>query len=119
MTRAWLHQVPASWHDTSITASNVALGATARNRRGNLYYRPVTDNDHAKDTGILTAESTIDSVILYGAMKAIFARQRPYTGAGEGKFFSGNWTNGSFPPDTLPLRGPSPPPWRTNITRPG
>jgi membrane-associated phospholipid phosphatase len=30
-------------------------------------------------------------------MKAIFARQRPFTGDAEGKFFSGNWTNGSFP----------------------
>ena len=30
-------------------------------------------------------------------MKAILARQRPYTGQGEGKFFSGNWTAGSFP----------------------
>ena len=31
------------------------------------------------------------------ALKAVLARQRPYTGAGEGKFFSGNWTAGSFP----------------------
>ena len=30
-------------------------------------------------------------------MKAILARQSPYTGQGEGKFFSGNWTAGSFP----------------------
>ena len=30
-------------------------------------------------------------------MKAIFQRQRPYSGVGEGKFFAGNWTNGSFP----------------------
>jgi membrane-associated phospholipid phosphatase len=34
---------------------------------------------------------------MYGVMKAVFQRQRPYTGVGEGKFFSGNWTNGSFP----------------------
>ena len=92
-----LHQVPASWHDTSITASNVALGATAATAGGIYITGLITDNEHAKETGILTAESTIDSVILYGAMKAIFARQRPYTGEGEGKFFSGNWTNGSFP----------------------
>jgi membrane-associated phospholipid phosphatase len=39
----------------------------------------------------------VDSVILYAALKAILARQRPYTGQGEGKFFSGNWTAGSFP----------------------
>jgi membrane-associated phospholipid phosphatase len=33
---------------------------------------------------------------LYASMKAILARQRPYT-SNEGKFFSGNWAAGSFP----------------------
>lgn len=92
-----LHQVPVSWHDTSILASNVALGATAATAGGIYLTGLLTDNDHAKETGVRSAEATIDSVILYGAMKAVFARQRPFTGEGEGKFFSGNWTNGSFP----------------------
>ena len=92
-----LHQVPASWHDTSIAASNAALGATAATAGGIFLTGLITDNDHAKQTGIRAAETAIDSVIIYGAAKAIFARQRPLTGEGEGKFFSGNWTNGSFP----------------------
>jgi len=92
-----LHQVPASWHNTSITISNATLGATAATAGGIYLTGLITHNDHAEDTGIRTAEATIDSVILYGAAKAIFARQRPFTGQGEGKFFAGNWTNGSFP----------------------
>ena len=39
----------------------------------------------------------VDSVIMYGAMKAIFQRERPFSGGAEGKFFSGNWSSGSFP----------------------
>jgi len=92
-----LHQVPQSWHNTSLTLSNAALGADAGIATGIFLTGLATNNEHAKETGIRTAEATIDSVILYGAAKAVFARQRPFTGTGEGNFFSGNWTNGSFP----------------------
>lgn len=91
------HQVSPSWHDTSINISNAGvygLGATA----GGIFLTGLlTHNEHATDTGIRSAEASIDSVLLYAALKAILARQRPYTGQGEGKFFSGNWTAGSFP----------------------
>ena len=92
-----LRQVPVSWHNTSLTISNATLGATAATAGGIYLTGLITHNDHAEDTGIRTAEATIDSVILYGAAKAIFARQRPFSGQGEGTFFAGNWTNGSFP----------------------
>jgi membrane-associated phospholipid phosphatase len=92
-----LYQVSPSWHNTSINISNAGvygLGATA----GGIFVTGlITHNEHATDTGIRSAEASVDSVILYAAMKAILARQRPYTGTGEGKFFSGNWTSGSFP----------------------
>jgi membrane-associated phospholipid phosphatase len=91
------HQVSPSWHNTSINISNAGvygLGATA----GGIFVTGlITHDEHAIDTGIRSAEASVDSVILYAAMKAVLARQRPYTGAGEGKFFSGNWTAGSFP----------------------
>lgn len=92
-----LHQVPQSWHNNSIVISNAALGADAGIAGGILLAGLVTHNDHATETGIRTAEASIDSVILYAAAKAVFARQRPFSGTGEGNFFSGNWTNGSFP----------------------
>jgi membrane-associated phospholipid phosphatase len=92
-----LHQVSPSWHNTSINISNAGvyvLGAAA----GGIFVTGLTThNDHATDTGIRSAEASVDSVILYAALKAVLARQRPYTGQGEGRFFSGNWTAGSFP----------------------
>jgi hypothetical protein len=57
----------------------------------------ITKDEHSQEVGIRTAEATVDSVIMYGAMKAIFQRQRPFSGPGEGRFFAGNWSNGSFP----------------------
>jgi membrane-associated phospholipid phosphatase len=74
-----------------------ALGADAGIAGGIFLTGLITHDDHAEDTGIRAAEASIDTVILYSAAKAIFARQRPFTGVGEGKFFSGNWSNGSFP----------------------
>lgn len=92
-----LHQVPASWHNTSINVSNAGLYGLGAAAGGILVTGLVTHNDHAIDTGIRSAEASVDSVILYVALEAALARQRPYTGTGEGKFFSGNWRNGSFP----------------------
>jgi membrane-associated phospholipid phosphatase len=34
---------------------------------------------------------------MYGALKAILQRERPFSDGAEGKFFSGNWQSGSFP----------------------
>ena len=92
-----LHQVPASWHNTSINISNAGVYGLGAAAGGIFITGLVTHNEHATDTGIRSAEASVDSVILYAALKAVLARQRPYTGAGEGKFFSGNWTSGSFP----------------------
>jgi len=92
-----LYQVPASWHSSSNTLSNAALGTTAGTAAAIFVSGLVTGDDHAKETGIRSAEAAVDSTILFGAAKAIFARQRPLTGEGEGKFFSGNWAHGSFP----------------------
>jgi hypothetical protein len=92
-----LYQVPVSWHSTSRNISNGSLyGASAI--AGGIYLTGLfTKDEHEQEVGIRTAEATVDSVIMYAAMKAIFQRQRPYSGPGEGKFFAGNWTNGSFP----------------------
>ncbi len=92
-----LYQVPVSWNHTSRNISDgVTYGAAAL--AGGIYLTGLmTKNAEAQEAGIRTAEATVDSVILYASMKAIFQRQRPYSGQGEGNFFSGNWTNGSFP----------------------
>lgn len=92
-----LHQIPASWHQTSLNISDGALYGSSAIVGGIYLAGLITKNEQEQEVGVRTAESVVDSVILYGAMKAVFARQRPYTGPGEGKFFAGNWTSGSFP----------------------
>ncbi len=91
------HQVSPSWHNTSINISDAGVYGLGAAAGGILVTGLITHDEHAIDTGIRSAEASVDSVILYAALKAVLARQRPYTGQGEGKFFSGNWTNGSFP----------------------
>ena len=91
------YQVPASWRSASSTLSNAAMGATAGTAAAIFVSGVVTGDAHAKETGVRSAEAAIGSAILFEAAKVIFARQRPLTGVGEGKFFSGNWANGSFP----------------------
>ncbi len=92
-----LHEVPASWHQTSLDISDAGAYGSAAIAGGIYLTGLMTKNEHAQETGIRTAEATVDSVIFYSVMKTILQRQRPFTGAGEGRFFSGNWNNGSFP----------------------
>jgi len=92
-----LQQVQPQWHDTSINVSNAMVYSTAAAAGGIFVTGLVTHSDHATETGVRAAEAAVNSAILYAALKAITARQRPYKGNGEGKFFSGNWSSGSFP----------------------
>ena len=92
-----LYAVPTSWHSTSKSISNAALYGSVAVTGGIYFTGLITKDEHSQEVAIRTAEATVDSVIMYGAMKAIFQRQRPYSGPGEGRFFAGNWNNGSFP----------------------
>lgn len=92
-----LHQVNPSWHDSSINISNAMVYSSAAAAGGIFLTGLVTDNTHAKDTGVAAARGAIDSAILYYGLKLAFARERPYTARGDGSFFSGNFTSGSFP----------------------
>ena len=92
-----LYAIPSQWHATNRDISNGALYGSVAVAGGIYLTGLFTKDEHSQEVGIRTAEATVDSVILYGAMKAIFQRQRPYSGPGEGRFFAGNWTNGSFP----------------------
>jgi hypothetical protein len=51
-------------------------------------------DDRARETGILTAEATIDSMIVGGALKGITQRARPLDGRERSEFFDGG---SSFP----------------------
>jgi membrane-associated phospholipid phosphatase len=90
-------QVNPAWHDTGIAVSNAILGVNVATAGSIFVTGLATDNQHAKDTGVATARAVADSVIMFGAMKIVFQRERPFSGGAEGKFFSGNWQSGSFP----------------------
>jgi membrane-associated phospholipid phosphatase len=51
----------------------------------------------ARETSILTAESVADAMILTEGGKAIFLRDRPNVGNGQGDFFSSSFSDASFP----------------------
>jgi hypothetical protein len=90
-------QVPVSWHQTGINISDACTYGTAAAAGGIYLTGLFTHDEHAQRTGVMAAEASIDSFLLYGSMKLIFARQRPYTSPGEGEFFAGNFSSGSFP----------------------
>lgn len=92
-----LHDVPPSWHQTSHDIANGCLLGTGGIAAGIYFTGLITKDEHAQETGIRTAEASVDSVIMYGVLKVLTQRQRPFTGEGEGRFFAGNWKNGSFP----------------------
>ena len=90
-------QVPVSWHQASINISDAGTYGTAATAAGIYLTGLFTRDEHAQRTGVLAAEASIDSFLLYGSMKLIFNRQRPYMGNSDGKFFAGNFSSGSFP----------------------
>ncbi|HVP54018.1 MAG TPA: phosphatase PAP2 family protein [Candidatus Eisenbacteria bacterium] len=89
-------QVPVSWHQTGVNISDACTYSTAAAAGGIYLTGLFTHNEHAQRTGVLAAEATVDSFLLYGGMKLIFNRERPYTSY-DGKFFAGNFSSGSFP----------------------
>jgi membrane-associated phospholipid phosphatase len=51
----------------------------------------------ARETSLLTGESLGDAMILAGAGQAIFRRDRPTAGNGQGDFFSSSFSQAGFP----------------------
>jgi membrane-associated phospholipid phosphatase len=90
-------QVNPAWHQTSTNIANGLTYGTAATAGGIYLTGLITHDQHAERTGILSAEATIDSMLFCEGGKLIFNRNRPYMGNGEGKFFAGNFSSGSFP----------------------
>lgn len=91
------YQVPISWSETSTNVAKACTYGTAATAGGIYLTGLFTHDEHAQRTGLRAAEASIDVALLYGSMKLIFNRERPYTYPGEGKFFAGNFSSGSFP----------------------
>ena len=56
-----------------------------------------TDNAHAKETGILEAETLANTFLVYAPVQLIAGRQRPDEGNGKGDFLQNHAFNTSFP----------------------
>src|SRR5262249_28456534 len=54
----------------------------------------IAHNAKARETGVLSGEAIVDTLIDTGVLKAVFRRPRPFEDSGKGTFFTGG---SSFP----------------------
>ena len=91
---AWiLRQTPSrpGLINDSRKVSNYGLGALVGAGAGAFLLGHVSGNDHLSETGLLAGEAAIDGVGVDYALKFLTARERPYQGRGDGRF----WTSSS------------------------
>jgi hypothetical protein len=74
--------------------SNYAVFSLIGIGGGSFLLGHMTNNDHLRETGLLTGEAAIDSTAAAYFFKEIAQRPRPYQGNGHGSFFQGGT---SFP----------------------
>jgi membrane-associated phospholipid phosphatase len=56
-----------------------------------------THNEHARETGSLSAEAFANTVPIYVGLQFLTGRERPIEGSGNGRFWRNNTLNSSFP----------------------
>ena len=61
---------------------------------GTYFLGLLTHNEHQRESGFLSGEAAIDSLIAVEALKLVTGRQRPYQDNGDGQFWKGG---ASFP----------------------
>ena len=77
--------------------SNVGLYGTSAAAGALLLSGLVTHNDHARETGVLSAEALFNALPIYGGLQLITGRERPDEGTGNGRFWRNNALGSSFP----------------------
>ena len=76
------------------TFSNVGVASLVGAGAGLYLFSYPTHNIRWRETGLLSGEAAVDSLISTEALKYAFGRERPYVGNGQGRFFHGGT---SFP----------------------
>lgn len=76
--------------------SNYGLGAMAGVAGGAYFLGLTTHNEHERETGFLSGEAAVDSVVATEAIDYITRRERPLVDNANGQFWHGG---GSFPSD--------------------
>ncbi len=80
--------------NTSNNIANLGVAAMVASGGGMYLYGHFGESQHARESGVLSSEAAINSVIISELIKLATQRQRPNEGSGQGRF----WTNGSsFP----------------------
>ena len=80
--------------NTSNNIANFGVAAMVAGGGGMYLYGRLGGSEHARESGVLSSEAAIDSVIVSEVIKLATQRQRPNEGNGQGKF----WVGGSsFP----------------------
>ena len=89
--------LPGTHVDINRNISNVGLYGTSA-AAGVLWLSGLaTHNDHARETGVLSAEALANALPVYVALQLIAGRERPMEGSGNGRFWRNNALNSSFP----------------------
>ncbi len=78
----------------AVTFSNAGVAAMAGIGGGMFLWGHIAHNDQRRETGLLSGEAGIDALLETEVFKYAFRRERPFTGDGQGHFFSGG---ASFP----------------------
>ena len=87
-----------SLNNHSVTASNAMLGIIGLIPAANLAYGSFGNHEHARETGLLGAETAADAAVVEQAMKLMFWRERPTVDNSNGKFWQRSvGTDSSFP----------------------
>lgn len=79
------------------TTSDVAIGTLGASLGAVWLYGIKANDPHAKETGVLSLETLVDTFLVYTPMQFIAARQRPGEGNGHGDFRRHSSINTSFP----------------------
>ena len=87
-----------SFNNTATNASNVLVAPFVAAPVVMYAAGHFVDNDHARETGILSGEALLDAAVVEQGMKLIFWRERPGVDDSKGKFFQTDvgWDS-SFP----------------------
>jgi hypothetical protein len=77
-----------------VSFSNYGIAALAGGTGALYLWGRFTDNDHAREAGLLAGEAAVDSLAITEAVKYATGRNRPFQGNHNGEFWSGG---DSFP----------------------
>lgn len=77
--------------------SNAGVGVMVAGGAGMYLVGRFGGNEHTRETGVLSSEAAIDSVVVSEILKIATQRQRPNEGSGQGHFWSGGAFGSSFP----------------------